>query len=344
MRRRVFGIRLSRLLIVVGGFFAIASVIAVALIFVVNDTRAAINADRRIREAFGSIQVHHPTAGGGGGTSRISQFMYRIEGQGRNSTRYSSVSMHIDVGQMLASSGVEADDFNRARAHFYEYQSELYRGLGEIFAVTDDLFITLRQLGDDEIEYYNLPPDVAAMNHFDLNISNFLDSDEKIFRLDTDFGKLILHSSFFFGRISDSEMGLVSNLAFAQDPDAEVVLRFGYEENGDEITVQLEILDQDGEPIHLEFPGRSMLIALPLSLDFMRGSQGRIFDAVEYVDPVRSAILPRSFRDDSYLYILTNRTGMFRLITTEHGTTINQAETSAIHLANFLYDRGIDPE
>ena len=262
----------TRVIIIIGIVLLLLSVSIVAIAFARDTDRVSRNADRRIRDAFNSIPVYHQAGAGAAVTTRMDRFLEHID-NGEQSVYYAAVDIRINTSDMLKTGNVQKDDFNWARDKFGEYQEKVYGGLGRIFSVTDDLFVTVRQMTHEDMEYYNLPPDVVEMSEYTVTISRFLQSDRKSLNMDTEFGSLLLRSNFFFGKSYDENRGIVSNLEFAKEAD--IQLLFGYEK-GDNIIVKLQLVDEFDQEIHVGIPGKSFLIAIPLTLEFMCDKSGQL--------------------------------------------------------------------
>jgi len=168
---------------------------------------------------------------------------------------------------------------------------------------------------------FTIPEDIENVRSVPIAIGRFFTEPDRFLRIDNDFGILEVYSEFFFR-------------ATGLEATSDLFMRFTLEDCEEIISFQL-IDNNDGQVIDVQNPGRTALLQIPLSLWFMQGSNGQIHNAVEFIDNDGNnrGVLPRSFTDDYYLYININRSGRFRLVTTNHGNTSN--------IADFLNDRNI---
>jgi len=241
------------------------------------------------------------------------------------------IDVEIDFRRVLTRAEVQSDDFRRVSHEAQELIDGMYRDLGLMFSRTDHL--TIRELNVDYLlDNFEMPPDLQGMDQFPIEIGRFLETPDKFLSMLTHYGNLDVPSEFFFGRPDpqgrapafESDLRLI----FAYEGDAIAV-------HGDSI-IRLEVENEHGDVRNKEHPGRSALITLPLSLDFMTDAQGNLlYNAVAYIDIFGNerGVLPRSFVAGNNLYVYLNRTGRFRLTPTPHGNTTNRS--------HFLSDRGI---
>jgi len=175
---------------------------------------------------------------------------------------------------------------------------------------------------------FNIPPEFEATRSIPFSIGSFFMFPKRFLRMNNDFGILEIHSEFFYGRT-----GLVQSRYLH--------LNFTLEDCDEIISLQF-FNSGNGQILNAQNPGRTVLLKIPLHLDFMRYPNGDLrFNAAEYIYIDRngndvSRVIPRSFIDDEYLYININRTGRLRLTRTPHGNTNN--------IVNFLGDRNISVE
>ena len=198
--------------------------------------------------------------------------------------------------------------------------NDLYDELSRMFARTNHLNIRTRNikvLTDD----FTVPEEIENTRSVPIAIGRFFTEPDRFLRVDNDFGILEVYSEFFFR-------------ATGLEATSDLFMRFALEDCEEIISFQL-IDNNDGRVIDVQNPGRTALLQIPLSLEFMQDSTGRPYNAVEFIDNDGNnrGVLPRSFVDDHYLYINVNRSGRFRLINTDHGNTSN--------IVYFLNDRNI---
>ena len=243
---------------------------------------------------------------------------------------FSEIFINIDFEDIL--SDVRLFDFLVASDHVDLFNDELYAILSLMFERADNLIISERNA--HYLDNFAIITDINA-NELQIEVSRFLRSPDKYLRLDTHFGRLSLYSNFFYERGTGADITGALNLLFSFENGTN-----GWDEAHDIANpiIRLAVLDQFDGDVDAQHPGRSFILAIPLSAEFMRYPDGRLrFNAVEYIcrDRVERGILPRSFIVGEYLYIYANRTGRFRLTRTNNDFTTD----SSI----FLSDRGISP-
>ncbi|MCL2572075.1 MAG: hypothetical protein FWE11_06695 [Defluviitaleaceae bacterium] len=265
----------------------------------------------------------------------INDVRVRVEGRpdtlgnvrvGDGST-YEEIEIDLNFRQIL--SDIEYDDFFVARRYINAFIEDLYNDLALMFNRTDNLIIRESNVGD--LDNFETPPEMTDVRAFTIDIGRFMRTREKYLLIDTHYGNLDISSDFFYGRTVIEE-----NL------DAEraggLRLHFEYEEDDEigDVIVTIATKNRHNAEIHVQNPGRSALITIPLDMEFMRDDRGRLlYNAVVFIDEhgIEHGVLPRSFIDSENLYIYFNRTGTFRLTSTPYGYTTDRV--------NFLRDRGI---
>jgi hypothetical protein len=282
----------------------------VATIFVFDNKLKTDAAIERIDAALYDIWVSIPI-GFGPTSMRLSDLLIQPE-----EYIVPSITVDLDFNKILEN--IYDNDFQTIGIDRVDYLlEEIEILLGHLFDKTDDLKI--RQTNIAAWERFILP-DILSSNAMRINVSRFLANEKKRFFLETDFGNLELHSIFFSDR---------------KEEDGETYFSVGYSSDEDGTPmIHVVLLDCDGNEISLlEHPGKSILLMLPRTLEFMQDEGNLFYDAVQYAGS-NDRILPRSFMDDSYLYIYLNRLGHYKLVKTAGGTSVEE----------FLNDRGIHLE
>lgn len=288
----------------------------------------------RIDEALSEIRVGLPV-GYGPTTQLLGELLSQPEGY-----NVPYITVDLDFERILHD--VQYDDFNSiGDARSKLLLNDLYIRLGQLFDRTDDLRI--KQSNSSAWDRFDLPDDMrerfdfTTENDFPINISRFLTMERnKHFQLETEFGILELYSEFFYGKSQDGDNDFIAG------GQEDAVLHFGYTEEPDgNVTIHVLLEDADGKEIlQTERPGKSLLLTLPLSLDFMRDSNGSVlYNAVQYSKDTGLfdyGILPRSFTDGDNMYVFMNRLGRFQPVRTPRGTTVSS------NIADFLSDRDIE--
>jgi hypothetical protein len=292
----------------------------------------------RIEIALDDIRVTLPV-----GYNPTSQRLGELLSQPEDHT-FPSITLDLDFERILAD--VEDNDFSDiGDARSKVLMEDVYRRLGHLFDRTDNLEI--RQRNSSAWDRFNLPDDMREQfdfttdGDFPINISRFLTKERnKRFRLVTEFGSVELYSEFFFGKSPQGDV--VATI----DQEEDTFLHFGYTEEEDgTTTIHILLKDSRGiEKVPTERPGKSLLLTLPLTLDFMQGTNNNLlYNAVRYTSGSelhKFGTLPRSFVDtkSNNMYVFVNRLGRFQPFETEKGsTTSSQA-------AEFLSDREIHLE
>jgi len=269
-------------------------------------------ANQQITRAIGNIRI------AAGTTNDILEY-FRF-GDGRI---FSSIVVDIDFEDIL--DGVPANVFFVAREHANRHIDNMYADLALMFERTNHLTIMVQNVSI--LEDFETP-DALETQRFPIEVGRFIRHDDKFLRINTHYGNLDVFSEFFYGRTGFNEI-------------AELIMFFSYYDDdvaNTEIGIAIYSRQQDGELLEIDVqnPGKSSLLAIPLSSDFMRGANNELlYNIVYYVD-INGNVngrLPRSFISGDNLYVYFNRTGRFRLGNSEHGHTENRAD--------FLADRGI---
>jgi len=310
----------------------IASIVGMLLILVVfflinSNTRNINESEETIREAFRNLEVFYST-GGGSATSTISDFL--------DSDHFSdSIDMIIDFSMLIEN--ISTDDLNfMQRRNLDVYKQEIYHNLGEIFSKTDNLTVRVVMI-DEEVFLDHIPDALREMRVFPIAAREFLRTDTKNFILESDYLRLYASSDFFF---DDNPDGVRINVV----DDEDAILHFELDDS-DKDNIKIHMLLDANIERTIEKPGKSILVRIPLSLDFMWDENNNLrYDAVEYIgitsDAVTgSGILPRSFVDGYFLNVSINRTGSYRLINTGHSLV---GSASFEDKQNFLRVRGIE--
>jgi len=269
------------------------------------------DANSRIEDAINRIEIRAD------GTNAV-----LADFRGGSTNSYTDITVNLDFAKILVD--LETEDFFRANNSAKQHMDQLYLDLAYLFTRTNDLTIIERNV--DVLGDYKVPPDLENRTEFEIEIGRFIRSQNKRLRIETHYGNLDLYSDFFYGRTG---LGNIDQYR----------LVFGYKEDADSknATIVLAVKNRWGMEIDARYvPGKSALITIPLTAEFMRDDDGALlYNAVEYidVDGERREVLPRSLTDDECLHIYSNRPGKFRLTKTAHGTTTDREE--------FLNDRGI---
>ena len=243
----------------------------------------------------------------------------------------------VDINFARVLEPLEYMDFERAdgRQETRNLIGRLNDDLSRMFALTPNLVVEARNF--DAFDRFQRPSSMGNTNEITIQIGQFIRPPDKTLSINTDYGNLYVHSSFFRGRLGGRG-----------DDDREWQLVFGLEESSQFTgnVIRIAVLDADGNITDAQNVGTSARLVIPLDSDIMRGTR---YNAVQFIarrgdlqsdlqnaprsDDEILGVLPRSFIHGNNLYVYFNRTGRFRLWETPHGRTENRE--------NFLSDRGI---
>jgi len=271
-------------------------------------TRAA--AGERMQDAINNIGV------------RADGRTYTLEEFRRSTTRWFDEGIRVTVDfDNSHFQNITDDDIRMAGIHLYNRIEEVYFDLAWMYARTDS--VELVKSNGSALNRFRLRPNLQNQRDFPINVYHFISTPHKFLYMELDGIGLYLQSCFFFGRIGGQ--GNIQGM----------VLNFGFDENNYEITLALR--DSAGNDRGPNQPGRSAVLRIPLSEEFMHtNTTNTAFNAVRYICPDGRdrGILPRSFVYGGNLYVFTNRTGRYRL-THIPDPVIN-------YKTNFLYRRDIE--
>ena len=299
-----------------------------------SDVVTPLAAEANIYNAYNGIMVRHPAFQGmPAGSSKLMETL-------NFSGPISKLTVDIDFKHALSNVGKR--DFVLTRGVYSEFSSKLQEDVATLFNLTNDLVINVcNNEALDEYSFFDgdgterklseILEEETRFIEFPLPISYLIgNGDSNSLSVTTGFGSLNIHSDFFKNldpllSCDDEENGF--NPSF----DSQNVV-FDYSDG--DLVVEIRYSDESVNYIHN--PWKSLMLTIPLNLDFMRNPvTGNTYNAVQFIsnDNGNEGVLPRSFTNGGKLYIFSNRTGTFRLCRTDNGEN---------NIPGFLQDRGIN--
>jgi len=268
--------------------------------------------------------------------------MIEIRAEGREPTTWErfmgghsvedEIHVIVDFKRILELAQVENEDFIRIDEGANRHFDYLYNGIATLFERTDHLRVTENNF-DFLRDNFPMPSRMNDLDELPVEFTRFLLTPDKSLNVETHYGQLTVTSDFFYGRPGFGDGGFTL-------PEEGLKLIFAFDESNDigNSVVTFIVRDKEGKYKKAENPGRSALIILPLSLDFMQDANGNPrYNAVAFVNAENGeeyGMIPRSFIADNHLYIYVNRTGSYRLTLNGDGKTSDRTV--------FLRDRGIE--
>lgn len=292
-----------------------------------REKQARAEAINRLNSAFDSQYVELPIIGKDGtkiGTKQVTIDEYLDKYADPNVERADDIRININIADRV--SKLNSDDLVVAGTEkLSKLTDDLWGKVETVYANATKLHIEAHNA--DALNQLKGIEDYKSKREISFHIDRFLRTDSKKLELITEYGELFINSDFFYEY--DSRTGKTSPSVSETD-----YLYFSIDEANERLMIQLR--SETDEERRLDNPSKSLLVKIPLSIDFMKsGDNLPRWNAVRYIenDGAKSGIIPRSFIDGEYLYIFTSCTGTFELIRTSNPITTDPL--------SFLADRGI---